>query len=204
MDQNDGGTCCQQGAPLYSTAYDTGLSWFPDGPPIVARLGFVDPATAAAAYAGVKSLVALFGSNAEDKNRAARAQYFAEQAAQGNVNAARVLYGGLANTASHERPMYQAAIDAVRQTEAGAAALAQAQVAGPYWSISDTSTNYPVMRAFTSRGVVREAVDAIGNTIDDTAGRVGQSLKEGGMMVPLGIGLVVAALVFGGGRRGRR
>ena len=137
--------------------YDAGLSYFPDresqlvytGQGPSTGLGFIDPVTAVqAASSVVNEFKSLFGQTTDDRQRAARAAFFLQNALQENVAAAQCLLGGQHNTASHERPMYDKAVAALQQTSAGAATYQQALTAGPYWSTSDTAASYPNMQAF--------------------------------------------------------
>jgi hypothetical protein len=113
-----------------TTAYAAGLSWFPDTPAVSrARLG-----------------------NATDDARQARADYFGNLARNGNVAAARIIIGGTQNTSGNESPIWSAWIDALRQTPLGLQTLQAAQYLGAWWPVgsSDTTDNYPIMRAFVA------------------------------------------------------
>lgn len=91
---------------------------------------------------------ALSSGTKTDQQRQARCNDIKSRALAGNVYAAQCLLGGQQNTASHERPMYDAAIAEVTQSDSGAAALAVARSKGAYWSASDSAASYPQMTAY--------------------------------------------------------
>lgn len=79
----------------------------------------------------------LFGGNGRDAQRQARADWFTQAAKQGSVTAARILLGGLTNTAGNESPMYQKAIASL----ANSPVLQQAESLGPYWDTTDDNAS---------------------------------------------------------------
>jgi hypothetical protein len=105
-------------------------------------LGFFvidDALEIAAAAKGAQSIASsvsnLFHSGATtDAQRLQRANFFRDSAKLGSITAARYLFGGLQNTASHEIPYYQAAIQDVGRDELGAAALEGAALQGAKWA----------------------------------------------------------------------
>jgi hypothetical protein len=99
----------------------------------------------------VSYVLARFGSGAAaDKQRAARAQWFLNNAALGNLVAAQCLLGGTINTASHESPMYASAVTALQSTAIGANLWQEAVAAGPQWSTADSAASYPIMSGWVS------------------------------------------------------
>lgn len=145
-----------------TTPYNAGLSDIPDQAVLYENtygLGATPLTAVAGSIPGIGALVnggtlvgdaigLLTGSGSADQQRQARVNYFLGLAESGNVAAAQVLLGGTQNTASHERPMYNTAITQLQDTPVGSQVLAQAQQAGPFWSTSDSASNYPVMRNF--------------------------------------------------------
>lgn len=114
--------------------------------------------------ATVTNLVAAFGGGSQaDAQRAARAQWFLSKAQQGNVAAAQCLLGGLNTVASHEQPMYQAAVTALQASALGAETWQSAVAAGPFWSLQDSAASYPNMTAFVNSYTPRSVL-AIGTT----------------------------------------
>jgi hypothetical protein len=108
------------------------------------------------------------GGSAVDAARAARVQYFLNQANQGNVAAAQIIIGAIPNVAGNEDPMWESAIDQLRSSAAGSNVLAAAQALGPYWPVgsSDTAQSYPIMRSFTANWAAHNApLTAIANTL---------------------------------------
>jgi len=117
---------------IQRSAYDAGLSHFPDRP---------------MAYALYRGL-----GNATDDARRARADYFGQLAVHGNVAAARIVIGGTQNTSGNEQPYWSSWIDAMAQTPIGLQTLQAAQYLGAWWPVgsSDTVDSYPIMQKFVA------------------------------------------------------
>jgi hypothetical protein len=107
--------------------------------PALGFFGVDDVAEASAVVSGASKLISsvsnMFGGGAKtDAERQQRANFFRDAAKLGSVTAARYLLGGMQNTASHEVPYYQAAINDLKSTATGQAALNQASIQGPLWA----------------------------------------------------------------------
>lgn len=147
------------------TAYTAGLSYFPDYTMAFEPMGDVSSIVngvsvgsaggPAGSVAGgiLGALSSFMGGAAVDAQRAARVQYFLNQASQGNVAAAQLIIAAPGNVSGNEQSMWNAAISALGGTTVGQATLATARAAGPVWfkNSGDTATNYPVMKNFTSQ-----------------------------------------------------
>ena len=159
-------------APTYNSgsgsqsAYDAGLTWFPDGGGAIypsplgldygalagTLLGTAVGGPAGGAVGG--SLPSLFGQltgSAVDQARQARVNYFAQLAAAGNVAAMQLILGAPSNVSGNESQMWVNAATAVRQSAPDV--YQAAQDAGPYWLVNsgDTATNYPAMRSYVQQ-----------------------------------------------------
>ncbi len=121
------------------TAYDAGLSHFPDNGQLAQRVsGWTDflalaPIPGASQIAaGVNLATSATGGTATDQQRQARVDWTVQQAQAGSTTAAAIIIAGPANTASHEAPMWRAALgqvpDVVLQS-------AYAQYPSGYWPV---------------------------------------------------------------------
>lgn len=106
---------------------------------VAAGTAVAGPAGGATAGALPGILSNLFGGAGRDAQRKARADWFTAQGVQGSVTAARVVLGGLANTASHEQPFYQEGVKTITAEAPGVMNLALA--AGPYWDTTDNDSS---------------------------------------------------------------
>lgn len=118
------------------------------------------PAGGAAGGALPGILSNLFGGAGRDAQRKARADWFTAQAIAGSVTAARVVLGGLANTASHEQPFYQAGVTTI--TAQNPAVMNLALSAGPYWDTTDNDSS-DKMRALVNNELATLGLTAVGH-----------------------------------------
>lgn len=105
-------------------------------------MGTVLVTEAVSALSGVggtlsKEWTNLFGGASRDKQRQAEADGYGKSALAGSVTAARYVLGGQANTASHEKPMYDAWVNTLSLQ--APAILAQARALGQLWAGSPVS-----------------------------------------------------------------
>jgi hypothetical protein len=150
----------------FQSAYDAGLSYFPDyslapsplgfdlasiATDVAGAVGFIGGGPAGAA-AGAGTVSTIFGQiqggTAVDQARQARVNYFANLASQGNVAAMQLILGAPPNVSGNEQQMWTNAANALRSAapDVYSAALQD----GPAWLVNsgDTATNYPAMRQF--------------------------------------------------------
>jgi hypothetical protein len=120
---------------MQRSAYDAGLSYFPDDP----------------RYPGTARGLGALG-NATDDARQARADYFGQLAVLGNVAAARIVLGGTQNTSGNEQPDWFGWVDAMKGTPLGLQTFQAAYNLGAWWPVgsSDTVDNYPIMKKFVA------------------------------------------------------
>ncbi len=147
------GTVAAIASPRARTAYEAGLSHFPDAPGARPRIGFLP--LLASAETGLQLYQSFAGGGSQtDQQRQARAQYFGQLALQGNVNATQILIGGTQNTSGNEIPYWQGWLDQLRASSDGQQTLAAAQQRGAWWPVgsTDTVTNYPIMKAYAAQG----------------------------------------------------
>ena len=220
MSQAYGGTAHRNDG--YQSAYDAGLTWFSDGPSspsmYASPLGLdlstltgtivggavAGPAGAATGGSLLSSLLSLASGSAVDQARAARVNYFAQLAANGNVAAMQLILGAPANVSGNEAGMWQAAANAVRTS---APDVYQAAVeAGPAWLVNsgDTATNYPAMRNYVQTWAASHPL----TTLTNVAGNVfGGALTPGaprvGGVSPVVLGAVALGAVLLLSRRRR-
>jgi hypothetical protein len=177
----------------YQSAYDAGLSYFPDGPafapeplgnwtdllPAVVGFATGGPAGAAAAQTAAGALLPLLTGSKTDQERQARVNYFLQQALDGNIAAVQVIMGAPEDTAGTEDAMWTRALATVQSSRPDV--YQQALALGPvrFTGTGDTATNYPTMKAFTTRwaqsnqpvqSAINTALDAAGNIINRVTG----------------------------------
>lgn len=170
------------------TAYNTGLSYFPDAPymvntpmgDIVTDLASLTgtaaggPAGGVAAGAASSVIQKWFGGSAVDAQRQDRVNYVAQAAVNGNVAAMQLVLGAPNNVSGNEKQMWQTAYTLIKQANPGVVAAAEAL--GPQWLVNsgDTATNYPRMRSLiaawaaqnpiaTAKGAVTSALSSFFN-----------------------------------------
>lgn len=220
MSQAYGGTAHRNDG--YQSAYDAGLTWFSDGPSspsmYASPLGLdlstltgtivggavAGPAGAATGGSLLSSLLSFASGSAVDQARAARVNYFAQLAANGNVAAMQLILGAPANVSGNEAGMWQTAANAVRTS---APDVYQAAVeAGPAWLVNsgDTATNYPAMRNYVQTWAASHPL----TTLTNVAGNVfGGALTPGaprvGGVSPVVLGAVALGAVLLLSRRRR-
>ena len=205
--------------PAGKTAYRAGLSSFPDAPGDVMRvaqnysyyLGSTasDVGMIGAAYAtgGTAPAVIAFGETLlnnlaggaqRDRDRQARANYFGQLAAGGNVAAAQILLGAIPNVSGNEQPMWQAWIDQLSSSQSGQATLAAARAAGPYWlpGSTDTVTNYPQLKNYVAQWQAAHPLSAAG-----PAAAVAAVTKSAAFPWIVGLGILGAVVALRGRRR---
>jgi hypothetical protein len=183
-------------APTYQfragvqSAYDAGLSYFPDYALAPSPLGF-DLSTIASdvggaigfatggpagAVAGSTGASAIFGQitggTAVDQARQARVNYFANLASQGNVAAMQLILGAPPNVSGNEQQMWVNAANALRT--AAPDVYSAALQAGPAWltNSGDTATNYPAMRQFVQTWAAQHPFTAAGGAISGAIGSI--------------------------------
>lgn len=165
------------------------------------------PGSGTAVAVGAGLLTNLFGGAGRDAQRQARCDWFAAAAKQGSILAGRILLGGISNTAGNESPMYQKAV----QQLASSAAMAQAELLGPYWDSSDDSASTK-MRALVEQDLANSGIRTMTPTTPRTTATGGAGVMLPAMtttapfnytpwLIGGGVGLF---LLTSGGRRGRR
>lgn len=148
----------------YQSAYDAGLSYFPDTPFMAAMpLGDIvtdlavaggtalgGPAGGVTAGTASGVIQRWFGGSAVDQARQERVNYFAQLAANGNVAAAQLILGAPPNVSGNERGMWETAATLLNQQ--APSVMADARTLGPAWlqNSGDTAQNYPAMRRYTA------------------------------------------------------
>lgn len=205
------------------SAYDAGLSYFPDvGTGLIPTpLGFdytsfatdVGTGSAAAGPAGgvVGAAVSIFGQiaggTAVDQARQARVNYFANLASQGNVAAMQLILGAPPNVSGNEQQMWVNAANALRSQAPDV--YNAAEQAGPAWLVNsgDTATNYPAMRNYVQTWAQQHpfaaAAGAVAGAIGTfaTPGPVpsypGAAPRPGTYIVPPTAGAVSPLLLYG-------
>jgi hypothetical protein len=197
------------------TAYDAGLSYFPDSPWQRSRIGdyYTDAAlvapipvigtTAALLSTGAGIYQSVFGGgSAIDQQRQARANYFGQLAMQGNVAAAQILLGAIPNVSGNEQPMWQNWISQLSASAAGQQTLQRAQSLGPWWPVgsSDTVANYPIMKNFVAQWAAANPLSTIAANVSTGVGAVARS----GVAPWLLVGGGVLAFVLLSGKRSTR
>jgi len=199
------------------TAYDAGLSYFPDRPEQRARIGdyYTDAAliapipivgTAGAALAtgaGIYQSI-LGGGSAIDQQRQARANYFGQLAMQGNVAAAQILLGAIPNVSGNEQPYWQNWITQLNASTSGQGTLQQAQALGPWWPVgsSDTVTNYPIMKNFVAQWASAHPLTTVAGNIATGVGAAARSSVTPWLLA--GGGALALVFLLGSPQRSRR
>lgn len=170
------------------SAYDAGLTWFPDGfagptmypSPLGLDFGSLAGTLLGTAVAGpaggavgasVPSVLGqLTGGTAVDQARQARVNYFAQLAAAGNVAAMQLILGAPANVSGNESQMWVNAATAIKSTAPDV--YQAAQDAGPYWLVNsgDTATNYPAMRAYVQNWAASHPLTSLAGVAQSTFG----------------------------------
>ena len=173
------------------SAYDAGLSYFPDvGSGLRASpLGNIatdlaaaggtalgGPAGGVAAGAASSVIQRWFGGSAVDQQRQERVNYVAQYAVNGNVAAMQLILAAPSNVSGNERTMWENAYTLIKQ--ANPDVVRDAEALGPMWFVNsgDTATNYPVMRNFITTwagqhpftAAVGAAASAIGQIFTQT------------------------------------
>lgn len=132
------------------SAYNAGLSYFPDSPMIQPTpMGLAPLVLALAPQAGnlASSVVQKwFGGNAIDQQRQERVNYVAQKAVNNNEAAMRLINGAPPNVSGNERDMWTTARDLVIRANPS---MGDVDI-GADWLVNsgDTATNYPKMRAY--------------------------------------------------------
>ncbi len=159
---------------------------------------------------GASLLGNLFGGAGRDAQRQARVDWFNAAAHQNppSVIAARVLLGGITNTAGNESPMWQRAVQSLQ----GSSVLAQAEALGPYWDSSDDDSSSKMRaRVETELMQLQQAGGSDNSTGMPSSSTRAQMLPAMQTTAPfnwtpfvIAGGLGAAALLFSSRRRGRR
>lgn len=170
----------------YQSAYDAGLSYFPDVSTGIVPTPMGDWMTALATAAGTAAggpaggvaagtatsvVQKWFGGSAIDQQRQERVNYVAQHAVNNNVAAMRIILGAPPNVSGNERQMWLTAYDLVKQANPDVVRDAEAE--GPAWlpNSGDTATNYPrlqeFIRAWASQHPVATVTGAVGGAIAD-------------------------------------
>lgn len=102
----------------------------------------------------------LLGGAGRDAQRLARDQWFEAQALAGSVWAARILLGGVSNTAGNESPYYSASVSKVtmQRTDVMNAAY---NAGGAYWDTTDNASS-DKMRALVNNELATMGLTAVG------------------------------------------
>jgi hypothetical protein len=196
------------------SAYDQGLTWFPDGPSFVVAaeplgdiasiLGMVAGGAVAGPVGATAggSLPSLFGSlvggTAVDQARQARVNYVLQAAANGNVAAAQIILGAPPNVSGNEQQMWIDAATSLRQ--AAPDVYAEAQQAGPAWlpNSGDTATNYPALRNYLQTWAAQHPLSTLTSVAASTFGSVFGPSAPSGVLAPRSTGIPAYVWIIGG------
>jgi hypothetical protein len=132
------------------------------------------PGSGPVVVASASVLRNLLGGAGRDAQRRARRDWFEAAAKQGSVVAARVLLGGITETAGNESPMYE---EAVRRLT-GTPVMDEAMRQGPWWMRGDDDSSSGM------RARIEAEIRAMGGTVpNQPVGSGGNTSNAGAQVV---------------------